>query len=931
MRLVSATRQVILGIGAHRQADGRKGQTWWFILTHDEPMAALDLATTDDAGHGLDREAFEDANAGFGAELVVFRTWEAYRSFAAQEVYGFDSGETLGRLANAYRLLASPILSGGSARFAPIPAALRDAQEPIDLEQIIRPLAESHRELNRMKAMQQRLHDATRALTKLRDDLFWGNLNALRIPKVRDYQTAANALATATDKKRQAEATQVALTKQLKLVTTELAKLDDQLRELRTAQAVQAQLQQQRKQLQQLIKQNQQQLARYRKLEQAVTQAKTDLATVVSAGERLKADEQALRTGQLAGIDAQLHGQSSGRPALSAALAQTQLADTVQALRDYLQTYRQALQRDEQLTQLITQSSTDVGFVQGMQGEMKQAIDHRATGLAARANAGLQADNQTIHEAGAAKMSAVASDLLQEQATLIKTQPDLKVYLADDSALPTLAALSQQFQVVVDQLAGNLREQETNRIQAEAKTTALATLTAQLADDGDPAQVQAAIDAATAQLGQLQLDETVGTRLAAVQDQWANATARQRDFDNQLTAAQTVSAAQAEIAAQNRQLLATLTTELTAALSVLNRFAPEAELVADIPALVALEHSHHVRIDKNPALELSKKISNTIAGTNSQGYDENQALDRLFELRGHQALASALHQDRTVAEAGLTILPIDINEALATVAADEEAVTKAVAELATGNRMALTNYLTAAVTSVDRQYKDVAVYNDMLTSAQTKDGIRLRLSLLPLAGNATAAVEEINHTTGDDFPLLTKYVESKVEQLVDDNTLADDDEAFIEKAAELLDTRQWSQFQVEIFRRHSDVPEVVDDAFVQSGGSGAEKAQAMVLPLLLVPKMRLARATKPDAPHLVMFDEFADKLDPDTARVFVKTIAKFGFNFIATMPTGGENKILADGVSNMAYEVLSTKKPKKGEFHPNQLQRIVSWQAQDNA
>jgi len=120
--------------------------------------------------------------------------------------------------------------------------------------------------------------------------------------------------------------------------------------------------------------------------------------------------------------------------------------------------------------------------------------------------------------------------------------------------------------------------------------------------------------------------------------------------------------------------------------------------------------------------------------------------------------------------------------------------------------------------------------------------------------------------------------------------------------------------------------EVVDDKFVQSGGSGAEKAQAMVLPLLLVPKMVLQRAKAADAPHLVMFDEFADKLDPETAKSFAKTIDHFGFNFIATMPSGSQTKILADGVENIAYDVIAPKNRDDGKFHLNRVRRALIWQ-----
>jgi len=99
----------------------------------------------------------------------------------------------------------------------------------------------------------------------------------------------------------------------------------------------------------------------------------------------------------------------------------------------------------------------------------------------------------------------------------------------------------------------------------------------------------------------------------------------------------------------------------------------------------------------------------------------------------------------------------------------------------------------------------------------------------------------------------------------------------------------------------------------------------MVLPLLLVPKMVLQRATLTDAPYLVMFDEFADKLDPETAKSFAKTIARFGFNFIATMPSGAQNKILADRVDNVAYDVIAPANQNDGRFHVNVVREALTW------
>ncbi|MFC6177617.1 SbcC/MukB-like Walker B domain-containing protein [Companilactobacillus huachuanensis] len=189
-------------------------------------------------------------------------------------------------------------------------------------------------------------------------------------------------------------------------------------------------------------------------------------------------------------------------------------------------------------------------------------------------------------------------------------------------------------------------------------------------------------------------------------------------------------------------------------------------------------------------------------------------------------------------------------------------------------------------------------------------------------------IDEARDNTLSNRPALLKEVQQRLERLANDVKVANDNEQFMEEAHQLLDIRQWSDFQIWIHRKQADVGEfeLVDDKFVQSGGSGAEKAQAMVLPLLLVPKMVLNRSKKIDAPHMVMFDEFADKLDPETAKSFAKTIDHFGFNFIATMPSGAQNKVLADGVENIAYDVIAPAKKNDGKFHKNIVREAMIWQ-----
>lgn len=120
MYLRSQKRQVILGLGAHRAVGETRKPTWWFVVISNQPEADLQLVTTRTDGTGLNENEFREANAGLGKQLRVFNQAVNYREYAATQVYGFTSGESLGKLAAVYRLLASPILTAGNARFTPI-------------------------------------------------------------------------------------------------------------------------------------------------------------------------------------------------------------------------------------------------------------------------------------------------------------------------------------------------------------------------------------------------------------------------------------------------------------------------------------------------------------------------------------------------------------------------------------------------------------------------------------------------------------------------------------------------------------------------------------------------------------------------------------------------------------------------------------------
>lgn len=689
MTLKSSTREVVLGIGAHRQSDGLKSQTWWFVL---ESKSVDELVCVDEEGRGLDKEAFSDANDGFGQELVVFKRWEDYRSFVAVNIYGFDSGETLGKLANAYRLLASPILTGGNARFAPIPIALREAQEPIDRDQIIQPLAESQRQLNQTKALQQELENGQKRLDKIKLELFWGNLNRLAEPSdsmLKSHLKHAKAFTQAKAAIREAEAAITQLTDQLGLIKENQAAAAAKLETLQAKSAKQQVIEETRRSLDREIAELHQRQAVYDKqqkdlktLEAAVQQAQAKLAALVKTGQQIQ-DE------QLDPVIAQLHGQSANMGELTQALAQTEQKQMIQSLADYLTTHQRLVKDYTHLSDAITRTSEDVALVQGMQGKMDTAIDRRATGMLVKsANAGLHQDNRDIHEQGAATMNTAVATLQQQRQKLLDQAPDLAVLLANPERLDQLAQLSKQASAILVQLEKNNAAQKLAQAKLDGQEAQRDQLQASIDPDFSVAKTETAIAALTAQRNGLKIDPTLDQQLANQQktvrdlQKTANELQVRQGQEQGIRTAQTASAQTAQ------QELQTVDARITAALAVLKPYVPEGIQLDGITALLDFVHSNRAMIHRHPFEEVGGKVRDAIDGGES-----NLALDELFSQRGATEIATSIHENRTTSQAELTIVPFALGQAQALLTEDIAAVAKSVDERSSGQNLALETYI----------------------------------------------------------------------------------------------------------------------------------------------------------------------------------------------------------------------------------------------
>ncbi|MCW3777312.1 chromosome partitioning protein ParA [Levilactobacillus namurensis] len=933
MVLQSATRQVIMGLGAHRAVGEHRKPTWWFIAINPDLQTPMTLNTTDEQGNSLEKDAFIAANAAWGDQLHVFTQVEGYRSYAAEHVYGFTRLESLNQLATAYRLLASPILTAGNARFTPIQAALKNAQEGID-RHVIENVAATQRQLNQTNALHERIVRGQDRLKRLKAQIFWRNLNRFQEIILKPYSQAVTQLTHLKQQREEIQRQLQAAQQQLHHLEPLMAQADADVSHYVQAKAVQDDLKARRKSLQNEFNLLTERLQHYRRLTDRLAQQQASLQTFKDQQATLTQQQATIRQTQLEPLRAKLAAKTAGMPTLLDVMTATDDQQLSQDLKHYLRDVARLVTQYQDIQENQQHLSEDVQIVGDMQTSLDQRIDHRAQGpLVSRFREGLHADNREVHAAGAAKMNARFDELERQRVALLRDHPDLKAYLADIHLIDALRANSHALADCLDQLATCHRQLEALAIHLKNATDQVHQTKSTLATDFRDfvmATVQADLQHLQQQLTELVLDPQIDQKLATARATFQKYRAEEQHLSQQLATYQANLTTNHQQLTTHTQALDQLTANGQAGLADLRPYASDAEPLADLTAALAFVKSHGSEVRSHSYSDLTNQIGHLIHRNDENGVDR-YALDSLFEERGHDAIASAMRQQHAVERGnlGFRVVAFDLNQAQEFLATDEQAVANALAQTVSGNDVAQRAYLGAAIHQIADQYRLIDGYNDILARGVRGDQeIRLKISLAPVNVDQ-AVIDEACDAHLTERPALTAEVEKRLTKLASDVAIANDDDQFMDEAYQLLDIRQWSEFKIWIHRRQSPVDafEEVDDKFVQSGGFGAEKAQAMVLPLLLVPKMILQRSRQADVPHLVMFDEFADKLDPETAKSFAQTIDHFGFNFIATMPSGAQNKVLADGVENIAYDVIAPTTQEDGRFHKNIVRPALVWQA----
>lgn len=926
--LKSKSRQVIIGIGAHRAVGENRKPTWWFVATSNNVNEKLVLMTTDKNNLALEKDAFIKINAALGNSFRVFSQLGEFQSYIAENIYGFTDIRSLHQLANTYRLLASPILTAGNARLTPILEAMKNAQEGID-NQIISSVAATQRGVNRKRALLERISRGQDRLKRLKKEIFWRNFNRLNERYLDPYSKLLQQINELNGKKEKAQKDLSVYSGQLKLLKYQLEKAFETVSKLQEQKAKQKSITEQRKNKLAVVKLLKQQLKNYSETIDSLRKQEVELNKSQKRIQVFESEKNLLNQ-NLTSIKNKTIEQTKGLQQLDTNLTIINLKNQLEKMKHYLHKMK-SLQKDYQnIVDSQIHLNEDIKIVTNMRENMDVKIDLRTNGpVVGRIRNGLHQDNLEVHNAGAAQMNTRYAALEQKKLDLLSNNPDLKEFLRDSNLYKKLDDVSKyltQLNKELEKKDSQLKDENSDLIHIQEDISKIKQALEDEFKDFDLEAKKAKVLKINQEIAILVVDPLLNDKFNKAQSNLRKYQHSETDLNQKITT-ETTNISNFEN--QNKELTRSLNETKEQAESYITSLKPyaiEDVEINNIDDAMIFLNQHRNGVKNYRYEELSTKISKLIRTNNRDGIDP-YALDTLFEDRGYNDISSLMRQNRSVYENDLITVSFDINQVQKILDNDHSAVEKSLKQLKSGNEVAQITYLQAAIHQISDQYELIDGYNEMLAQGvKQTHGIQLKVSLKPKDVDEQV-IKEARDTSLSKRPTLLREVQNRLERLANDTDVADDDELFMEKAYQLLDIRHWSDFQIWIHRKQAEIGEfeLVDDKFVQSGGSGAEKAQAMVLPLLLVPKMILHRSKKSDAPHLVMFDEFADKLDPETAKSFARTIDQFGFNFLATMPSGSQNKILADGVDNIAYDVIAPAKKNDSKFHKNIVRPALIW------
>lgn len=956
--LRSQKRTVVLGVGAHvKQGFPKRTKKWFFVIEGDSKDDLRPITLKDDVEDqlnkfipSLDRDEFIDQNqVKFGEKFNSFiapsgnQDSEDYTNYVATRIYGCDKA-TLNRLARTYQVLMTSNLVAGSDDISPAQRALSNVQSPIpnDIITAMIDKFDAQRAYDERKknydeligdpedlTKQGRLDQIAKALSdlnqwSLRGEL-WINYHD-KNEHLTHFEHIQNELKTKlnqieiqiTDKQTQSDAAHQDLEELIrkKLDQADInSKINIQENIVRLNERD--------------LKQNEGLQTKYRQLTTQVIHQQHELD---DSKERLKKAKKH-GTEQTQALKTAISNHPSLAPLLT--VKNSEFLPKINSIKKQLYVIKDIQRELTNLNKRWQQADEYSYLFQSTKTDLDQSIIKTLAPLPEpQYETKLLADNAQIHQSALKTVEQNGTELLAQINQLKQANPDWNMATDQQQAIQALIDTIIQIYEDVEKLASQIKQQTANVTELNKQVDEIDINKL----DKEAQSYQTAINQAKDKISEFEqlVDQDLDDQIAKSENVVKILDEEFIDLKGELKVVKheqdETDVSQTQLTEQVAELKQQITARLKNARPWLTQTFQEYDNYAKQHHVKKLTTDGDKAYCKEQADRFLNKIKRLINPPYSQYPNfENKALNDLLQAIGLPDLAleqgEAIEQNNdNVWRTGFDVtalkqnvidyIPVDQTNTLVN---DE-----------------LDAYCKTVGLMILDQQEYINTINTALQQNQTKTGIKIQVDLDYSQGYQDnkkanvinpALLAEIKDAGNEEKPLFKQFVEDLlIRQQKEAKAKNLDEITRLEQLEKDLDYRIWSTLSIMIYSEATGRYEIVDNNFVSSTGSGAERSQATLILLMLIPKLILDECSEPDAPRLLFMDEFGSKFDVQNANNLLNIFKIFQFSVIITKPNNDYAVLLEDGVANRIYEIKKGDST-NGNFPINSVAIIGDWTA----
>ncbi|GAX05839.1 chromosome segregation ATPase [Secundilactobacillus pentosiphilus] len=956
--LRSKKRTVVLGVGAHvNQGFPKRTKKWFFVIEGNSKDDLRPITLKDDVEEqpnkfipSLDRDEFIDQNqVKFGEKFNSFiaptgnQDSEDYTNYVAAHIYGCDKA-TLNQLARTYQVLMTSNLVAGSDDISPAQRALSNVQSPIPNDIIIAMIDkfDAQRAYEKRKKNYDELIGDPEDLTKPgRLDQIAKTLSELNQWSLRgelwiDYHDKNEHLTnfehTQNELKTKLNQLEIQITDKQSQSDDAHHEQEDLTRKKLSQTDINSKINLQEGiicQNESNLKQNDGLQTKYRQLTTQVIHQQHELddskEQLAKSKKHGKEQTQSLKTA--------VNNYPSLAPLLTT--RDIEFIPQLNNIKKQLHTIKDTQRELANLNKRWQQANDYSRLFQSTKADLDQSITQILAPLPEpQYETKLLADNAQIHQSALKTVDQNGTDLLAQINQLKQANPDWNIATDQQQAIQTLVDTIVQIYENVEKLTSQIKQQTADVAELNNQVDQI-----DIDKLNEEAKLyQAIINQAKDKITEFKqlIDQDLDSQIVESKNVI-------KTLDNEIISLKGESAVvkheqtktanlQTQLTKQVAELKQQITVRLKNARPWLTQTFQEYDEYAK---------QHHVKQPtinadiancKEQADRFLKKINRLIKPPYSQYPSlENKTINDLLQAIGLSDLTleqgEAIEQnDDNIWTTGFDVMALKQNvidyipvDQTNTLVNDE-----------------LDAYCKTVALMILDQQEYIDTINAALMQNQTLTGIKIQVDLDYSQGYQNnkkakvinpALLAEIKDAGNEEKPLFKQFVQELLErQRKEADAKNLDGLTRLEQLEKDLDYRTWSTLSVMIFSEATGKYEIVDNNFVSSTGSGAERSQATLILLMLIPKLILDECSKSDAPRLLFMDEFGSKFDVQNANNLLNIFKTFQFSVIITKPNNDYAVLLEDGVANRIYEIKKGDST-NGNFPINSLAIIGDWTA----